>query len=822
MRRMDKDMNTGKAILKNSSMGLVTQVLQIAIQFITRAVFVRFIGIEVLGISVTCASVLNTLSLTELGFQTAIVYNLYKPLRYGDNELINDIINIFKLVYRVVGIFIGAASLVCLPFIGSIMKGVEMTPFVYAIFLMHVADTMCSYFLAYKRALLYADQREYVSRSIDALLNIFISIVKIAVLIVTKQYLLYLAFQIAQTILSNCLVHAVCRRYYPYLHKEAINRGELKHIWGNVKNIFLGKLAGYVYGSTDNLVISAMVGTVSVGFMTNYLTILQSVKGLCMSVLAPLAPIIGNMLAQTDDNEDRERGFLLFTHARYLIAAMVVIPLYLLIDEVISVWVGAEFLLERVIVMLLAADFYIDLVHSACCDYITGAGLFKEERNIELAGALLNLGSSIAFTFVMGIKGVLLGTFISQLFFWISRSIVVYRYCFKMRLRALAEYAVKNLYMVLIVIADIAVAQFVYSHITLESFIPRFLAGGIICEIIFAASYMILLMPFWEQRSMIKEGIGIVKRGVAAASANMDPNRRKRKVCRKNKSDKPVYIIRRYQKKEEMSGFFSNYFYVLGHIIQAEKQGMKCVVDMQNYKTCYSEDALVNGTSNAWEYYFEQPYDITLHEAYASENYILSNDRYQFGIVPNYSVDGGLFPDREMVEKLTPYVRENMKIKPYITEKADKMMSGWENLRILGIHVRGTDMRNFPGHPEPPSLEEYMKAADSALSDADYDKIFLCTDEDAAIKAFEQKYGSRLIKSDAFRSTDGTALHTSYENTERKHHRYQLGAEVLIDAILLSHCTAIICGHSNVPYAAIVMNGNKYERIILLDNHIVE
>lgn len=815
-------MTTGKAIFKNSMMGLVTQILQILLQFITRAVFVRFIGIEVLGISATCAAILNTLSLTELGFQSAIVFDLYKPLRYGDKEQINDIINIFKTVYRFIGIFIGIAALVCMPFIGKMMKGVDMTPFVYAIFLMHVTDTVCSYLLAYKRALLYADQREYISKSIDAAFSIVMSIIKLIVLVVTRQYLIYLAFQIAQTIISNVFVHVICHRYYPYLHKAPINRDEFVHIWGNVKNIFLGKLAGYVYGSTDNLVISAMVGTISVGIMSNYTTIIQSIKGLCASVLTPLAPIIGNMLAQTDRGDDKERSFLLFSHVRYIIASIMIIPTVLLIDEVVKVWVGAGFLLEKTVVILLVSDFYIDIVHSSCCDYIMGAGLFREERNIELIGAVLNLSTSIAFTFLLGLKGVLIGTFISQVFFWISRSIVVYRHCFKMKSDAIIRYWLKNIYMILIVVADIILARTIYSLITSELFIVRFLVGGVLCELIFTASYFIFLRPLWEQRTLIKTLAEIIKRTLNKLSTKINPKKREIRICNKNKSLQPIYIIRRYQKPEDMSGFFSNYFFVLGHIIRANKMGLKCAVDMENYRTCYSEEHAVNGTNNAWEYYFEQPCGITLQEAYESKNYILSSDSYQYGVVPNYAIEGGVFPDKNMVESLLPYIKENMIIKPHITQKAKEIMESWNGLRILGVHVRGTDMKNFQGHPEPPSLDKYMDAVEKCFDGGKYDKIFLCTDEAPVITAFEEKYGARLIKSDAFRSTDGNAVHTSNKVGIRENHHYQLGIEVLIDAMLLSSCTSIVCGHSNVPYAAIVMNGNRYEQINLLDNYIKE
>lgn len=814
-------MNAGKAIIKNSTMGLITQVLQIVLQFVTRAVFVRFIGIEVLGISSTCASILNTLSLTELGFQTAIVYDLYKPLRYCNEEQINDIINIFKLVYKCVGLFIGAASVICAPFIGSIMKGIEVTPFVYAIFFMHVADTVCSYFLAYKRALLYADQKEYISRSIDAVLNIIMSILKLAVLVITRNYLLYLIFQIAQTLISNGLVHAVCHKYYPYLHKSKVNMEELRHIWGNVKNIFLGKLAGYVYGSTDNLVISVMVGTVSVGVMSNYTTIIQSIKGLCTSVLMPLAPIIGNMLASTDDGEDKERSFLMFSHARYIIASIVIVPIVLLIDEVVTAWVGPGYILERAVVLLLVADFYIDIVHSSCCDYITGAGLFKEERNVELAGAVINLVSSIALTYTLGITGVLFGTFISQIFFWVSRSIIVYRYCFKLNISKLVRYWIKNIYMIIMVALEIVAAKSIYSHITLNLFITRFIVGGILCEIIVLAAYILFMSILWEQKKVIKTVLSIISGmlGKIIKKINPDP---KRDEIRVGKGENPVYIIRRYQEPRDMSGFFSNYFYVMGHIINAKERGLKCVIDMKNYRTCYSEDTMIDGTANAWEYYFEQPCGITLEDAYASGNYILSSDMYQFGKVPNYAVDGGVFPDKVMVENLMPVIQENMKIKQNIVDDADKVSSDWTGSSVLGVHVRGTDMKHFPGHPVPPSVEEYMEEVDRCLAATHYDKIFLCTDEEPAIKAFENKYGDMVVKSDAFRSTDGSALHTTRGNAGRENHRYRLGLEVLTDAILLSRCTALVCGHSNVPYAAIVMNKNQYNALVVLDNKRVE
>ena len=46
------------------------------------------------------------------------------------------------------------------------------------------------------------------------------------------------------------------------------------------------------------------------------------------------------------------------------------------------------------------------------------------------------------------------------------------------------------------------------------------------------------------------------------------------------------------------AGFFSNYIYILGHIQYAIKRSYKPVVNMQNYKTAYNQDTVVNETLN--------------------------------------------------------------------------------------------------------------------------------------------------------------------------------------------------------------------------------
>ena len=149
-----------KAIIRNGAVGIASQCITMILAFVLRSVFLKYIGEEMLGINSTFGSILDALSLSELGFQSAIIFMLYKPLQEHDREKINAIINLLKTLYRFVGIFFMVASVAMLPVLRFILKGVDVTPQIKMFFLMQTSISAFSYFMAYPRSLLYADQKE--------------------------------------------------------------------------------------------------------------------------------------------------------------------------------------------------------------------------------------------------------------------------------------------------------------------------------------------------------------------------------------------------------------------------------------------------------------------------------------------------------------------------------------------------------------------------------------------------------------------------------------------------------------------------------------
>lgn len=93
-----------KRSLINISVSIVSRILVTLLPFATRTIMIQTIGIEYLGVDSLFASVLNMLSLSELGFSSAVVYSMYKPVAVGDDESVRGLLCFYKAVYRVIGL----------------------------------------------------------------------------------------------------------------------------------------------------------------------------------------------------------------------------------------------------------------------------------------------------------------------------------------------------------------------------------------------------------------------------------------------------------------------------------------------------------------------------------------------------------------------------------------------------------------------------------------------------------------------------------------------------------------------------------------------
>lgn len=480
-----------RMVVNTSIIGLISQLVKTLSTLISRKFFVAYLGIELLGINGVLNNILNMLQLTELGIGAAVVYGLYEPIVNGDKKTIIHLMNIYKKLYTKIGIAIIAIGLglsYSLSFF--IETDIYSSDYISKSFYILLFSTAATYFLSYKRQLLYADQKQYIYTIVDTIINVICCILQVYAIIVYNSYLLYLSVQIIQVFASNIIVLYICDKIYPFLNQKIEGSYEKKvELTRNVKDVFIGKIGGYIYSSTDNLVISKLVNVAAVGYLTNYTYITSVCKTLTSSLVAPLRPIIGNYIREQNGMKSIENIFNVYSFIMYCIASVVVPGVIVLSDTFINLWLGEGYVVSGAIIYLLAFDLYVHLVHSPTGEFLTVLGYFRYDKVFSLIGMVINLFVSVILAFKFGVVGVLIGTALSQIFYWIARSYCLYKKYFKTEyfnyIKRMIAYMATNVFQIILL-------KKIVSSITTGTKIGTFLISFILV-IMLSLIYVILL-----------------------------------------------------------------------------------------------------------------------------------------------------------------------------------------------------------------------------------------------------------------------------------------------------------------------------------------
>lgn len=421
--------------------------------FITRKVFIDTIGVEYLGLNGLLYNILNVVSLLEGGFGTSIVYNLYKPLAERDKPRIIALVQLYRKIYRFIALGILLMGLAIYPFLDVFIKDGESLEYVSVVFFIFLFNSIVPYFAAYKWSLINADQKQYKLAGINLAYQMGLNLAKLAILYYTKNYILYLVVESLLLVGYNITVSYKVNRLYSYIRirtKLKVDKLTRKSIITNSKALFLHSLGGYFMHSTDNIVISSFVSIAIVGFYSNYTLITGYINTLITQILNSFSESVGNLIA-TESSEYVNGVFNTIFLINFIIVSLPVIVLSNTLNPFISWWLGADYLLDTVTVLIILINFYIFGMRISASIFKVKSGIFVQDKFSPLIQGCLNFILSLILVQFWGITGVLFATTISVLSigFW-QFPYLVYKYTFKKSLRFyFVRYAKYSLYALL-------------------------------------------------------------------------------------------------------------------------------------------------------------------------------------------------------------------------------------------------------------------------------------------------------------------------------------------------------------------------------------
>ena len=410
-----------KNSVRNIIYRLVSQLASILLKFVSRSIFIYVLGVEYLGINGLFSEILQMLSLADLGFGTAMVFSMYKPLAEHDEKKLAQLVKLYKKIYKVIAIAITLIGVGLLPFLKYLVNLDQAIPHIKIYYLLYLANTVSSYLVVYKTCILNADQKNYLVSKYNTIFNFASMIMTSLFLIITHNFMVYLIIQVLFTYLNNFYVSHKAEVMYPYINKkvEDLPKEESKNIFDNVKSVFIYKMANTLVGSTDNTLISVIVGTVTVGLYSNYSMLISNITMFINIIFSSVTASIGNMVIETNKQKNY-KVYSIMQFVSFMLTAIVISSTYSVINDFIMVWVGEKFVLSHFITIAIILNMYFSVVLMPIWSYREATGMYLQTKYIMVLTAVVNLVLSIILGRCIGLAGILLATSIAKLttYFW--------------------------------------------------------------------------------------------------------------------------------------------------------------------------------------------------------------------------------------------------------------------------------------------------------------------------------------------------------------------------------------------------------------------
>lgn len=505
--------NSGRkeAVLKNVTSQMGASTIQSLLGFVSRRIFLMYLGENLLGLNGVMTSIIGMLSLAELGFGEAINYSLYEPLARGDQEKVASIMALYRKLYFTIAGVIASLGAILIPLLHLFVENTVPTATMYIAFGLFLVDTCLSYCLAYNRNIITADQKDYMVIRIDMVFQIALQVLQLSVIVITRDYYAYLITKVVVTLIQNIYIYSRANKLYPYIRRkktEKLPKEYTSTLMHNVKALFITRVSYFCVSGTDNLLLSSFTSLVNVAVYNNYVTIFNLFNKTFNTVFEKARAVIGNFIVVNGD----ENAYPLFRRiffVNFLVTSFTSTGIFVVCNEVINVWLGSGHNWYMLPVGLLVFNNYSRFILQTCEAFRGAKGLYCPRpfvKWVSLMEGIVNLVVSLLFVFVLEnrVVGVFLGTSVSTVVSTITVPWIVYKFLFK---RPLKDFFTIYFKYLAIWGFTMAVSCVVFNLVLTTSHILNVVIGIAVCTGITCAVY---LPVFWKTDEF-KYAVTVVK-----------------------------------------------------------------------------------------------------------------------------------------------------------------------------------------------------------------------------------------------------------------------------------------------------------------------
>ena len=502
-----------KNTFRNIGAGLINQAVSIILPFINRTIILWSLGVEFTGLSGLFSSILSVLGIAELGFNTAIVYSLYRPMSEHDENKICEIVSLFQKIYGIIGTIVLVLGMAIMPFLKYLIHGSYPSEInLYVVYFLYLLNSVISYYMfAYKECLLIADQRQDMAQNMRTIVNILRYVTQFVVLLKFRSFYYYLIVAIIGTIVTNLGIQCITVRKYPYFKQIKKKQHIPKELITQMKGLMINKICDTFRNSFDNLIISSFIGLTATAIYGNYYYIYSAVYGIMLTICNAMSASVGNSIVEKDEYQNYG-DLLTFSALFAVILGVCTALLACLYQPFMRLWAGGNLLLSTFNMFLFCAYFYVINMNNIRNQYISGTGIWWNLKISYIVEAVANLILNFILGKYFGITGVLLATIITIFVFnYLQRNTILFKCYFKNS--SYIKYLLEQFYYAIFAIVAVVISYSLCERTKLNDIWGLIIRGGIALVI---SGIILCIGLFLSKRryatiNFIRQMIGIKK-----------------------------------------------------------------------------------------------------------------------------------------------------------------------------------------------------------------------------------------------------------------------------------------------------------------------
>lgn len=402
-----------KSVL-NAEVNLLFYFLTLFLAFFSRKIFLDCLGSEFIGLTGTLGNILGYLNLAEFGITASVGYFLFKPLQSDNHQEIQDILSLLGFLYHRIGLIILTVGILISFFFPLIFTNANLNlSIIYFAFYSFLGSSLIGYFINYRQTLLSADQKNYLVAIYFQSAKIVRIILQIYLAYHYRNLYLWVGVEFMFGILGCIILNWKINKEYPWLHVNKNNGRYLikkyPEIIAKTKQVFIHKIKDFVLVKSDELFIFLFVSLKMVAYYGNYMIVISKLISLFYSMTGSIGASIGNLVAE-GDKDKMMNVFWELTTIQHSVAAILSFALYSFLEPFIAHWLGAEYIMDHRILILLIFYIYITNSRQSVDGFNFAHGLYA-----DVWAAWTELIINVTVTILCGLKWGIIGILIGKL-----------------------------------------------------------------------------------------------------------------------------------------------------------------------------------------------------------------------------------------------------------------------------------------------------------------------------------------------------------------------------------------------------------------------